>query len=281
MRRLMEIEDIYIPPLGSYVLTRWPSPILSALLAGFVFSLIMTVYTAGLRPSDNVEPRVRPLFRDFTPSDTAEVILGLLGDRGVGGPVYMPTQGCETFRFETYWDGVLIMYYCGDGLKAATYYAGNGRSFDPLSLYRALGGGSTVVENDSGGLYDVVRVYQRVGDVKILQTGLQAVVDRGTGAVRKIIFYPIYDIGDGSSIPKPNPSKALTALDNIGLGGAQVRLEGALICGSSIGYLFTIYHDGWVYPRYAEALVDAYSGGLIYLKLIHEYGVDVILDSTC
>jgi len=262
-------------------LARRPSLILIFLLAGLGFSLFMTIYTSAMNSSDRLVLNPSPLFRDFTPGEAAREILGLVGDRVDGGPVYMPTQGCETFRFETYSDGVLILYYCGDGLKAATYYTGVVESFDPLTLYGNLGGGSSVVEVGGGGAFDVIRVYQSFGEVKILQTGLQVVVDRETGLVRKIIFYPIYAISGHGQTPPPDPSKALSALDRLGLAEKSVRLEGALVCQGSIGYLFTIYHEGWVYPRYAEALVEAYSGDLIYLKLIHEYGVDVLVDSAC
>ncbi len=262
-------------------MARRPSPLIAILLACLGFSLFMTVYTSTMDPSDQLVLSPSPLFREFTPGEAAREILGLLGDRVEGGPVYMPTQGCETFRFETYSEGILILYYCGDGLKAATYYTGVGESFDPLTLYGNLGGVSSVVEVGGGGVFDVIRVYQSFGEVKILQTGLQVVVDRGTGLVRKIIFYPIYAISGNGPAPPPDPSKALSALERLGLAEKSVRFEGALVCEGSIGYLFTIYHEGWVYPRYAEALVEAYSGDLIHLKLIHEYGVDVLVDSAC
>ncbi|MEM4297932.1 MAG: hypothetical protein QXI97_00665 [Nitrososphaerota archaeon] len=258
--------------------------ILVALSITLAASIYMTLYTSGLtRSRGEGAVDMLPFFRSFTPGETAEALLSFLGDQLDGVATYAPTQGCETFRYGTRRGGVLILYYCGRGLEMVTYYPGKEAEIhvEPVKLFSVLGGEDHIIEREEGGFYETVRVYQRVGDVKVLLTGVQLMNELESGRLRKLVLRPLYDLNTFLASVRPNTEQLSSMLESLGLLNGIYRLEGVLVCGRHLGYFYTIYHDSWAYPRYAEASVDIYTGSVLFLNLIQEYGVDRIFGSDC
>ncbi|MEM4417026.1 MAG: hypothetical protein QXD32_03095 [Nitrososphaerota archaeon] len=258
--------------------------VLTVLVLGLIFSTYMVFYTSShTRPVKPVSVRPLPFFSSFNPSEAAVSLLSLFGDSLDGGLSYMPAQGCETFRFKTTSNGTLILYYCSGLLRISSYYPGPTHTipYPPLALFQRISGspaGQYTVEYGGDG-YGVVRVYQRFGE-KVLFTGVQVLMDKSS-TVRRVVIYPFYNFSGLAVPPPPNLGNLEELLKGYGLNASLHNLEGVLVCGSRLGYLLTFSSREWGNPRYVEALIDVYDGGVLYVNFVTEYGVDTVFGSLC